>query len=265
MSELMNEAESTLTRDVVAPRSETTTFVSHRAVRWFSVSLGAVALALAAAPVAAQDKNPLDEYETPEPEPGHADDGTVEVVQPSPRRAPKPRRPPSTQPSRPHHAHPHAHPYAPSYGPPHAPTHTPQIVGYEEKSTPRVGLIVGGSVLFAISYLVPLSIVAAADFPNETDWLAVPLVGPWMTMARMRFGSCRERIGDPTDTCDDRAEEAGDILGAVALGFTGVLQAGGLTMLVVGAAAQKTSVVPIYAVTPMVRKDALGCSVSGAF
>lgn len=140
-----------------------------------------------------------------------------------------------------------------------------EVVAYEEKTEQRIGLIVGGSIMLGLGYGIPLSIVAVAEFPNETDWLAVPVVGPWITMARMRFGSCDRTPGLIDDPCDDGLEEAGDVLGAVALGFTGVIQAAGLTMLVVGVASPKTKVVPVYAFAPLVLDGGAGLSVAGSF
>ncbi len=246
-----NSREIRLTQDSDAlartPERRARTFVSHLAERTFSSAVGgALAMAIigVAAPAVAQDGNPLDRIEEPTDAPD-----PVPVHQPAPMQ-------PEAEPDHHHHHHPTAPP------PRRSPT-GPEVVGFDEKSEPRVGLIVGGSVLLAVAYLVPLSIVAAAEFPNETDWMAVPVAGPWMTIANMRYGSCSNRRF-PDVECDDSGEKAGDVLGAVAAGFAGVMQVGGLAMLITGAAATKTKMVPIYA-TPLTLPGGGGVSISGAF
>lgn len=196
----------------------------------------------------AQDESPLDRQEDfLEPE------DQAPVQPPQPTHQPGPSAPVAA----PHHHH---HPTDQGRPAPQG----PQVVGYDERSSPRVGLVVGGSIMLGLGYGIPLAIVAGADFRNETQWLAVPVVGPWITMGRMRYGSCSNRRF-VADDCDDAGERAGDVLGAVALGFTGLIQAGGLAMLVTGVAAQKTKVVPIYAVAPMPVREGMGMMMTGSF
>jgi hypothetical protein len=212
-----------------------------------SLAAGALAALACLLPsrVADAQEGPLDRYEEVEPE----DEGDQRPVhQPAPSA-------PATRPSP--DAYHHHHHGAP-------PPREPRVVAYDERSSPRTGLVVAGSVLFAVSYLVPLSIVAAAEFPNRTDWMAIPVVGPWMTIGRMRYGDCsNRRTVDPE--CDDSGERAADTLGAVAAGFTGVLQAAGMAMLITGVSAQKTEVVPVYAISPMPVDNGMGLSVTGTF
>ncbi len=194
-------------------------------------------------PALGQDANPLDRLVDPEEGP------TMPIVQSTPSpRAPSPRAPSPRAPSPPHTSAPRA----------------PNVVGYDETSQPRTGLVVGGSLMLGLAYGIPLSIAAATDFRNETTWLAVPVVGPWITIGRMRFGSCRNRRF-VAESCDDSGERAADVLGAVAMGFTGVIQAGGLAMLVTGVAAQKTKLVPVYAIVPMPVPGGVGLAATGSF
>lgn len=225
------------------------TFVSHLPKRLFSVLLTGALLAIPAA-AQAQDANPLDRADEPvDPDPT--------PVQPV--HQPAPRHPQSAPP--PHHHHPPAG-HDPYRRPP--PPQGPKVVGYDEVSEPRYGLIVAGSVLLGVAYVVPVSILAVAEFPNSTEYAAIPIAGPWMTIARMRYGSCSNRRF-VEDDCNDDGERAGDVVGAVALGFTGVMQAAGLAMLIAGASAQKTSVKPVYAVAPMPVKNGMGLSMTGSF
>lgn len=235
-------------------RSTGTTFVSHLPKRWFSVVLSAAlsaAFVTLPATAAAQDANPLDRADEPvDPDPA--------PVQPV--HQPSPRAPQHAPPANPHH-----HPPPPRdhyHRPP--PPRGPEVVGYDEVTEPRYGLVIAGSVLLGVAYVVPVSILAVAEFPNSTEWAAIPVVGPWMTIGRMRYGSCSNRRV-VEDDCDDDGERAGDVVGAVALGFTGVMQAAGLTMLVVGASAQKTSVKPVYGFAPMPVRNGMGLSMTGSF
>jgi hypothetical protein len=136
----------------------------------------------------------------------------------------------------------------------------PRLVGYRVESEPRVGLIVGGSVLFGIAYFVPLSIVAAAEFPNESEWLAIPVAGPFITMAKM----------DWNEMCEDDVEcslgQVANVFGGIGLVVTGLMQAGGVAMITVGAAVPNERVVPEYAIAPVpMGKDGGGVAVTGRF
>ena len=145
--------------------------------------------------------------------------------------------------------------------PPQATQSGPKLVGYRTESEPRVGMIVAGSVLFGVGYLAPLSIVAAAEFPNESIWMAVPVAGPFITMARMDWNEwCSEEQPECT------GKGFANAFAGIGLVLTGLMQAGGATLLIVGAATPNERVVPVYAVTPMpMGEDGAGISVSGRF
>jgi hypothetical protein len=118
------------------------------------------------------------------------------------------------------------------------------VIGYRNESGPRWGLVRGGFVLLGVSYLLPLTIVASLGMPNESSWLAIPLVGPYITMGRMTyFEKCDETFG-----C--RPDDGVNALAAMGLVTTGLMQAGGATMILLGLALHKEEKVPIYAVVP---------------
>lgn len=60
----------------------------------------------------------------------------------------------------------------------------------------RRGPIIAGAILFAVPYALGLSFAGGDGFSNQTGWLALPIVGPWITLA------ARERCDD-TPTYDD--------------------------------------------------------------
>ncbi|HZO15201.1 MAG TPA: hypothetical protein VFB62_18130 [Polyangiaceae bacterium] len=137
----------------------------------------------------------------------------------------------------------------------------PKLVGYRTETEPRVGMIVAGSVLFGVGYLAPLSIVAAAEFPNESIWMAVPVAGPFITMARMDWN---EWCSDEQPECTGKG--FANAFAGIGLVLTGLMQAGGATLLIVGAATPNERVVPVYAVTPTpMGEDGAGIAVTGRF
>jgi hypothetical protein len=62
--------------------------------------------------------------------------------------------------------------------------------GYTVEERVRRGPIIAGSIVFGVPYMLGLLAASADDFPNQSGWLAVPVVGPWVTLVS------RE------DTCD---------------------------------------------------------------
>jgi hypothetical protein len=134
------------------------------------------------------------------------------------------------------------------------------VVGYRTETEPRYGMVVAGSVLFGVGYLAPLSIVAAAEFPNDSEWMAVPVAGPFLTMYRMDwYPWC-------TGSLECVGQGFGNTFAGIGLVLTGVMQAAGVTLLTVGLAAPKERQVPVYAVTPMpLGDDGYGLGVEGRF
>ncbi len=70
--------------------------------------------------------------------------------------------------------------------------------GYTVEERVRRGPIIAGSIVFGVPYVLGLLAASADDFPNQSGWLAVPVVGPWVTLVS------RE------DTCDGASYDDGD-------------------------------------------------------
>lgn len=78
-------------------------------------------------------------------------------------------------------------------------------------------------------------IATGANFRNESVWLTVPIVGPWLTMGRREYNGCQNE--------DDGLGCLGDIFTTMGLILNGAVQAGGGTMLLVGNVATKKELV----------------------
>src|SRR4051812_7419704 len=62
--------------------------------------------------------------------------------------------------------------------------------GYRVVERSASGLIIGGGVTFAASYLAGLGLAAAQGFSNGTAYTALPVVGPWAAIGARSF-SCK--------------------------------------------------------------------------
>ncbi len=131
--------------------------------------------------------------------------------------------------------------------------------GYHLESHPRSGLVTAGWILTGIGYGTGMMAALSADFANETGWLAVPFVGPWMTLGKRR--SCGEQEDGTVVDC------VGDVFAVMGLITDGIIQTLGGTFLLIGYTATKEVLVLDTAiqVRPMRVGTGYGAGVSGAF
>ncbi|MEO5726602.1 MAG: hypothetical protein ABI134_33315 [Byssovorax sp.] len=206
----------------------------------------------------------------PPPAPGQ----TVVVVQPGYGQQPPPgygQPPPGYGQPPPGYAQPGYGPpppgayYAPAPGYPGAPM-GPKVLDYEEgDSIPagyrtgtrvRKGLVIGGSVMLGVGYLITIMAAGIGQAVNEVadgnkDFgpLLIPVVGPFVGMATT----------DPSTG------------GAFGLAFLGTVQTAGLAMLIGGIAAPKTVLIRNevgnvkFTVLPQVGATSAGLGVVGSF
>jgi hypothetical protein len=66
--------------------------------------------------------------------------------------------------------------------------------GYRLERRPRTGLIIAGAVVTAVPYFIGLSIASAAKFDNSTGFLAIPAIGPWLTLAVRDNNNCYDQF-----------------------------------------------------------------------
>jgi len=128
----------------------------------------------------------------------------------------------------------------------------------EEKTKPRVGLIIGGGIMFAVGYSIAFAIAAGTDYNDVSGFLAVPVVGPFITMARHDYGDCANSV-------DCAAVRVGDTFATIGLVLNFLLQAGGATMLIVGITVPKKEEVPQVSVGPMAVGSGVGLGATLSF
>lgn len=192
------------------------------------------------APALAQQAPPEQPMYQPPPQPGQP----YYPAQPAPQGQPYPGQPaPQGQPYYPQPGQ----PYDPNQPPPAYPPPTyaapmpPQRVPIRYELRPRYGLIAGGASMLGAMYLITaiagLATVAASDIAREVGcdggagcptaaWpLFVPVAGPFIQMGYL--------------------SGAGANTARVLLAFDGMVQLGGLAMIIAGSLARKK--VPVYA------------------
>lgn len=129
---------------------------------------------------------------------------------------------------------------APAPAPPPVPLHylpktrpyrddAPPPDHYVLSDEPRRGLVIGGIVAVGVPYITGLFVAGVGmDFPNKSAFLAVPIAGPWITLAT------RDGCTDNTISCTD------DRLARSMLMLDGIFQGLGTALLVTGFTWTKT-------------------------
>ena len=93
-------------------------------------------------------------------------------------------------------------------------------------------MIVAGSIVLGVPYVIGLSLVSTRGSNNGANWLALPMLGPWMAIG------ARETVCTAS-TADNSARCAADVLATIGLVFDGIIQTAGGTLLIVGLAVPK--------------------------
>lgn len=104
--------------------------------------------------------------------------------------------------------------------------------GYHLEERPRRGLVIAGWLAAGIPYALGLTFAASSDFGNESAWLAVPFLGPWLTLGKRDYG-CDEDSGDE----DDRSCLEDTVVAPLIM--SGIAQTAGGTLLLIGYLATK--------------------------
>jgi hypothetical protein len=106
--------------------------------------------------------------------------------------------------------------------------------GYHVVHRARPGLVIAGTIVFAVSYGIALGVALLDDFNDETSWLSIPIAGPWLMMYNRAQPSCSS--SQSGDICFERDLET--VL-RFYLAVDGVAQAAGAVMLGFGIAGRK--------------------------
>lgn len=116
-------------------------------------------------------------------------------------------------------------PKPPKYLPYHEGQNIPQ--GYYLEDRMRRGPLIAGIIVLAIPYGLGLSVAGGDNFSNQTGWLALPVLGPWVEMAE-RHNTCPTATTLDSSCGDDAAVRT-------LLVLDGLMQATGAGLLIWGA------------------------------
>jgi hypothetical protein len=109
--------------------------------------------------------------------------------------------------------------------------------GYHVEERARRGLIIGGALTLGIPWMLGITVASTDDFSNQSGWLVVPTLGPWITIAtRETDKTCSfysSTGGTSTSSCHD------DNTVRTLLILDGLTQAAGTVMLIAGLSSTK--------------------------
>ncbi len=117
--------------------------------------------------------------------------------------------------------------------------------GYRVEERPRRGLVLTGYILTGIGYGAAVVAAAGADFENQSSWLLMPWIGPWLTLG-LRDYRCKDlnqRGEQGIDTASEGADCTSDALVLTGLITDGLLQGAGGILLLIGYVATKQQLV----------------------
>jgi hypothetical protein len=105
--------------------------------------------------------------------------------------------------------------------------------GYHVVQRARQGPVIAGTIVFSVSYGIALSAAMINDFDDQTQWLAIPVAGPWLMMWDRSRPQCNSQTGSGC------VEESLETVLRFYLAFDGIAQAVGVGLLAFGVAGRK--------------------------
>jgi hypothetical protein len=106
--------------------------------------------------------------------------------------------------------------------------------GYHVEEHVRRGLVLGGALTLGIPWALGVAIASGSNFSNQSGWLIVPALGPWITLAARN--KCSDGYNDTVSCLEDPSARAMLVL-------DGLTQTAGAIMLIAGMAATKKTIV----------------------
>lgn len=116
-------------------------------------------------------------------------------------------------------------------------------MGYRLVEEPVRGLLISGYLVTGIGYGLGVLGAAAADFANESSWMLVPVVGPWLTLGAREYAECKNEDTDGDGSTDYDAECTQDGLVIAGLIMDGMMQTAGATLLLLGYVIKKKKLI----------------------
>jgi hypothetical protein len=101
----------------------------------------------------------------------------------------------------------------------------PAPQGYRLVERPRRGLVIAGALTLGVPYAISVSVAAGGNYNRTSGWLLIPVIGPWITTAKIPDHDCNDTPG----SCDGSAQGERGMAA-----FDGIAQAAGAAMLIVG-------------------------------
>jgi hypothetical protein len=89
----------------------------------------------------------------------------------------------------------------------------------------RQGPVIAGMVMFLVAYGISASVAMVDDFKHETNWLMIPVAGPWLMMYHRSQPVCDSETGNG---CVERSLET---MLRIYLAIDGAVQAAGVGLL----------------------------------
>jgi hypothetical protein len=109
---------------------------------------------------------------------------------------------------------PYAYPYPPpAQTPPEQPRTLPYDggpvrPGYHVEERARRGLLIAGPIVLGVPYVMGLTIASEYDFKNQSGWLLLPVIGPFLTAAtRTREENCYDSYDSSTGSYQNDCHE----------------------------------------------------------
>jgi len=112
--------------------------------------------------------------------------------------------------------------------------------GYHLEERSRRGLIIGGALTLGIPWMLGVTIASTDNFSNQSGWLVVPTLGPWITLATRNKDNCNYSVSSAGTTSSNCYE---DNSMRTLLILDGLTQAAGTIMLIAGMSSTKKVIV----------------------
>ncbi len=119
----------------------------------------------------------------------------------------------------------------------------PVPAGYRLVEEPIRGLLISGWLVTGIGYGMGVMGAAVADFANESSWMLVPVIGPWLTLGAREYYSCKHEDSDGDGRDDADPECTQDALVILGLALNGMMQGAGAALLFMGYSIKKKKLI----------------------